>query len=66
MLDTKDSSPFVLLILILACSFDRDINDLLEELKETDKNLYSKVKRKLNTEDFKFFLKNFQKNIDSI
>ena len=59
MATNNDSSLFILLMLLLTFSFDKDINELLEELKNEDKKLYNKVKNALDKEEFKNLFKKF-------
>ena len=54
----NDVSSFILLMLILTFSFDKDVNELLEELKDEDKKLYNKVKNTLDKDEFKNLFKN--------
>lgn len=62
----NDVSSFILLMLILTFSFDKDVNELLEELKDEDKKLYNKVKNTLDKDEFKNLFKNLKKDVDII
>ena len=66
MATNSDSSSFILLMLILTFSFDRDVNELLEELKGEDKKLYNKVRNTLDKDEFKNLFKNLKKDVDII
>lgn len=59
-----ETSSLILLMLILTFSFDKDVNELLEELKDKDKKLYNKIKNTLDKDEFKNLFKNFKKDID--
>lgn len=60
----NNSSFFVLLILLLTFSFDKDMDALLEEFKNKDKKLYENIKSTLDREEFKNLFKNLKKDID--